>query len=218
MRQFAVLGLGNFGSAIARQLIENKCEVLVMDRDSKIVQAFRDIAHAAVIADVTDRKALESLRLDEIDVVILCLGERMEASVLATLFLKELGVKEIWSKASSEDHAKILSRLGVSKTVLPERDTAQRLANQLSFPNMLDFIPLQAEYSITQVSCPPGLAGKSLRELDLRAKFGIQVLAVQEYVPERVNMAPDGDFVVKDSDVLIVLGRHDDIKKISGGK
>lgn len=218
MRQFAVIGLGRFGSAMAGKLIENGCEVLVMDKDPKPVQGFRDQAHAAVIGDATDRKALESLRLDELDVVILCLGERMEASILATLYLKELGVKEIWSKVVSADHAKILSRLGVSKTVLPEKDTAQRLANQLSYPNMLDYLPLHPEYSIMQITCPPELSGKSLKELNLRSKYGVQVLAVQEYVPERIDMAPDGDFVVKDSDVLIVLGRNEDIEKLSRGK
>lgn len=218
MRQFAVIGLGQFGSAMAGKLIENGCEVLVMDRDEKLVQGFRDKAHAAVIGDATDRKALESLRLDEVDVVILCLGERMEASILATLFLRELGVKEIWSKVSSDDHAKILSRLGVANTVLPEKDTAHRLADQLTFPNMLDYLPLHPDYSIMQITCPTALSGKSLRELDLRAKYRVHVLAVQESAPERIEMAPDGEYVVKDSNMLIVLGRNEDIARLSRGQ
>ncbi|HRU05103.1 MAG TPA: TrkA family potassium uptake protein [Candidatus Brocadiia bacterium] len=215
MSQFAVIGLGRFGSAVAKKLAENGCQVLVMDRDHKTVQAFRDIATAAYIGDATDRKALESLGLKQVDAVILCLGERMEASILAALYLREMGVKEVWAKAASEDHAKVLSTLGVSKTVLPERDTAHRLASQLSFPNMLDYLPLHPDYSIMQVTCPPDLTGKSLRDLNLRAKYGIQVLAVQEYVPQRITIAPDGGFVVKDSDVLIVLGRNEDIEKLT---
>lgn len=216
MRQFAVIGLGRFGTAIARRLAKNGCEVLAIDKNADRVQELRDVVDAAVIGDATDRKVLEQLRLTEVDEVVVCMGEQMEESIMTALHLVEMGIKRLWSKASSEAHARILNRLGVENTILPERDTANRLADRLSFPNLLEFVPLTAGYSIIQLACPREMVGKSLRDLDLRVKHGVQVLAVREGVPDRITMAPGGDFVVKDSDVLTVLGPTKALEKLAG--
>ena len=215
MSQIAVLGLGRFGAAVARKLSENGVDVLAVDRNEGRVQELRDVVHAAIVGDATDRKTLESLQLAEFNGVILCLGDRMDASILAALHLRELGVEHIWAKALDEDHATILSKLGVSNPVLPERDTALRLADEISFPNLLDFIPLYPDYSIMEVAPRAEFVGKSLRDLDLRAKHGVELVAVQELIPERMTIAPGGDYVIKESDVLVVLGRNEDIDKIT---
>ena len=214
MRQFAVIGLGRFGSAVARRLVKNGCQVLAMDKDEDKAQAMRDVVDAVVIGDATERKVLEQLRLTEVDEVIVCMGDQMAASILVALHLIEMGVKHIRSKAVGVDHENVLLRLGVEQTFVPERDMAERMADRLSFPNMLEFIPVLPEYAIMELACPSEMSGKSLRELDLRALHGVQVLAVREYVPERITMSPGGDFVVKDSDVLIVLGRNEDIEEV----
>ena len=218
MSQFAVIGLGSFGSALAQKLVENGCEVLAIDKDETRVHDMQDKVQTAVIGDVTIRRTLEALPLADMDAVIVCLGDQMDSSILAALYLRELGVKEIRAKAISEDHAKILAALGVSHLILPEQETAVRLAKELSFPNVLDYFPLHPEYCIADMDSSPKFVGKSLRELDLGARHNVQVIAVRQKNPEGVQMAPDGRYVIQEGDVLVVLGRNKDVERMTAVK
>ncbi len=216
MSQFAVIGLGSFGSALASKLVENGCEVLALDKSEQAVEAVQDLVQTAVIGDVTVRRTLEVLPLRDMDAVIISLGDHMDAAILAALYLRELGVEHIWAKAINEDHAKILAALGVERAILPEREMAARLATELSYPNALDYLKLPPEYHITEVRPRREFVGKSLSQLNLASRFNVQVIAV--HGPERadVHMAPDGSYVIQEHDVLVVLGKAKGIDQLRG--
>ena len=214
MKKFAVFGLGNFGFSVAKALYEEGHEVLCVDREEERIRRIQDFATHTIIGDVTDRSLLESVGISEKDAVIVSLGENLSASILATLYLKDLKVKNILVKIRSEDHGRILEKIGASEVIFPEKETAIKIAKSLSNPNILDYIPLSPEYSILEVAPPNNFIGKTLGEINLRAKYGVNVIAVRELVPDRLTMVPGGSFVVKDSDILIVLGRPEDIAKI----
>ncbi|HOX38382.1 MAG TPA: TrkA family potassium uptake protein [Candidatus Brocadiia bacterium] len=214
MLRYAVIGLGNFGSYLATRLHENDCEVLAIDSSPDKAEAVKSFVDKTVILDATDRRALSAMSLETYDGVILSLGDRIEASVLCALHLRELGVRNIMAKAINDDHGRILSRLGVSEIIYPEKDMAIRLANQLSWKNVIEYIPLAPGYTIMEIALPKDLIGKTLRESQLRARFNVEVIAVKELVPPRVNLVPAPDTVLKDSDVLVVLGKDKDLEKI----
>jgi trk system potassium uptake protein TrkA len=216
-RQFAVLGLGSFGQQVARRLAANGAEVLAVDVDGDLVDEAKDVVGRAVIADATDDRALAELGLETVDAVLVCLGS-IESSVLAVLHLKELKVRRIVAMASSPDHMKILSTLGADRVVYPEEDAAERLANSLSWGNVLDYVPLSPGYSILEAAAPETMLGKPLKESALGSRFGIQIIAVKELVPDKFNLAPRGEFVVKESDILILLGRDEDLDRFKQWK
>jgi trk system potassium uptake protein TrkA len=210
----AVIGLGNFGTALARRLFELGHQVTAVDLDPKALARVREMADQAVSADATDRAALEELGLGLVDAAVISLGENMAASILATLHLREMRVKKILVKAISEDHEKILKRVGASEVIFPEREVAQRLATALAHPNLLDYLPLGGDLSVAEVAPPPEFVGKTLAELDLRRRYRVNVIAVHELLPERITVVIHPDYRVKDSDVLVVVGRQDDIQKL----
>ncbi len=215
MGRFVVLGLGSFGFYIAKTLYENGQEVIAVDRDEGIIEKIKDYSSQAFVADATDKETLESIGVKEADAVIVGLGPRMEPSILAVLYLRELGIKEIVVKALNEDHQKILEVLGATEVIYPEKDIAIRTAHKIMSGNVIDFLPLAPGYSIQQIAPPAEFIGKSLRELDLRRKYGIQVIAVKEIIPEKLHLIPSGDFVIKESDMLLVVGKDEDIRKLS---
>jgi len=214
--KFGVIGLGNFGSTVAKALFEAGHDVVVLDRDRDRVQAMQRYATQAVIADATQKEILEELALDKMDAVIVSLGKDLSASVLVTLYLRDLKVKKIVVKIASEDHGRVLDRVGATEIIFPEKDMALRLAQSLISPNILDYLPLSPEYSLLELAPPKEFIGKSLAELRLRSRFGVNVLAVRQIIPERMVINPSADFVIKDSDVLVVLGKREDLDKIGG--
>ena len=214
MKQFAVIGLGNFGYYLAMHLYEKGHEVLAIDKNPKPVQEIKDGVSQAVVADATDRKAMESLGFKEIDAAIVCIGSILSNSILATLNLKDIGVNRVLAKATSEAHGRILEKVGASEVFFPEKDLAVSLGERLHNPNMLDYLPFVEGYSIIELAPLKRFIGKSLRELDLINRYGVQVIAVKEIVPNRVNLIPTAQFVVKDSDVLILLGPNDSFDKL----
>ena len=214
--KFGVIGLGNFGSTVAKALFEAGHDVVVLDRDRDRVQAMQRYATQAVIADATQKEILEELALDKMDAVKVSLGKDLSASVLVTLYLRDLKVKKIVVKIASEDHGRVLDRVGATEIVFPEKDMALRLAQSLISPNILDYLPLSPEYSLLELAPPKEFIGKSLAELRLRSRFGVNVLAVRQIIPERMVINPSADFVIKDSDVLVVLGKREDLDKIGG--
>ncbi len=214
MRKFLILGLGTFGSHLARRLAENGCEVVGIDRSQDVVEDLRDALAQIHMFDVTDRKALESLGVREFDAAAVSLGDRMDSAILSAMYLKELGAKRVVAKAVTMDHAKILRHVGADEVVFPERDMALRLAARLTWPNVLEDLRLAPGYSILELAPTVELVGKSLGESRMRNRYNVHVIAVRELVPERLTVAPGADFVVKDSDILVVLGRDEDLEKI----
>jgi trk system potassium uptake protein TrkA len=214
MGQFAVIGLGNFGYYLAHHLYRKGHEVIAIDMNKTLVQRIKDEVTEAVVADATDREALAALGISHVDAAVVCIGTRMQASILATLHLKELGVKNILAKATSEEHARILLKLGADEIVFPEKDLAIGVASRLDNPNMLDYLPFIEGYSIVELAAPREFLGKTLRELDLINRYGIQVLAVKEILPKGLTLIPTGAFVIKDSDALILLGPDETLRKL----
>lgn len=214
MKRFAVIGLGNFGFYVAKALFEDGNEVVAIDRDRARVQAIDRCSTEAVMLDATDNDALKSLGLQSMDGVIVSTGTKISTSILICLHLQEVGVKSILAKAVDDDHAKILKRVGATEIIHPEREMALRVSRSLSNPNMLDFIPLSDEYDLVQLGPPSRFVGKSLRDLDLRAKYNVHVIAIQEVIPANFVLVPPADFIIKDSDILIMLGMSNDIKNI----
>ncbi|WP_319524821.1 TrkA family potassium uptake protein [uncultured Desulfosarcina sp.] len=208
-KQFAVIGLGNFGFYLATELFKKGHEVLGIDINPKMVQEIRDWVSRAVIADATDPQALKELELKKMDAVVICIGSILNNSILATLNVKDLGVKRVVAKAVSEAHGRILRKIGADEIYFPEKDLALTAAQRMDNPNVLDYLPFMEGYSIVQLAPPPSFVGKSLIQLDLINRLGIQVIAIKELVPENVVLIPTGHFVVKESDILILLGPDD---------
>lgn len=214
MKRFAVIGLGNFGFHAAKALFEEGNEVLAMDTDRVRVQAIDPYSTEAMVIDATDKEVLKSLCLEEMDAVIVSTGTKISNSILICLHLLESGVKKILAKALDDDHAKILKRMGATEIIHPERDMAIRVSRNLSRPNVLDFIPLAEEFDMIQVGAPRDFVGKSLIDLNLRARYNVHVIAIKEVIPENFILVPPADYVLKDSDILVMLGRSVDIRKI----
>jgi trk system potassium uptake protein len=212
--KFAVIGYGSFGSNVAKTLFEKGHEVLVIDRDRERIAAAKESSTDAVMTDSAVKENLEALGLQDMDVAVVSMGHEMEASILTTLYLRELGVRRILTKALSEDHAKVLEAVGATEVVYPEKDMAVRTALRLSSPNILEYLPLSNGITIQEIAPPARIIGKTLKELDLINRLGIQVIAVKEIIPDNVVVIPRADFVVKDSDILVVIGEESKLDKI----
>jgi trk system potassium uptake protein TrkA len=215
-KQFAVIGLGNFGFYLASGLSQKGHEVLGIDINPRQVQEIRDQVSRAVIADATDPQALRELELEKMDAVVVSIGSILNNSILATLNVKDMGVKRVVAKAVSDSHGRILQKIGADEIYFPEKDIALTAAQRLDNPNVLDYLPLMEGYSIAQLAPPREFIGKTLIELDLINKYGIQVVAVKELVPENVVLIPTGRYLVKDSDILILLGPDDALAGLKG--
>ena len=224
MRQFAVIGLGRFGSSVAKTLSEKGKEVLGIDYREQVIQDMSEVISQAVCADAKDEKALRALGIQDIDVAVVAIGN-LEASVLITLMLKEIGIKEIVVKALTDDHKKVLEKIGATRIVMPERDMGQRVGNALVTPQVLDHIDLSADSSIVEIVSPQDFIGKSLRELDIRAKHGINVIAIKRKVKsisdkgetaykEKIEVTPEAGEIIRVKDVLVVIGPNDKIENL----
>jgi trk system potassium uptake protein TrkA len=214
MGKFVVLGLGNFGIYLAKSLFEVGKEVIAVDRNKERVQKAQEFCSYALVGDATDKSMLDSIGVEKGDTVMVSLGDNISASVLVTLYLKDLDVQNVHVKIISEDHGRVLEKIGATEVIFPERDLAKKVAQTLSSPNVIDYLPLTGEYDIVEIVPPKDFIGKTLAELRLRNKYNISILAVRGLVPESITMNPGGSFTVKDSDILIVLGKPDDIEKI----
>lgn len=214
MAQVAVIGLGKFGFHVAKHLHEAGHEVLAIDIDASNVQQIADFTSRAVVLDGRDKERLEALGIRDFDIVIVSLGERIDASALVSLHLKELGVKRLITKAGSDDHRKLLELIGVDQVVFPEREVAEHLARRLSSPNLLEFVNLGDEYSIQEIAPPDSFLGKTLQELALPTRMDVQVLAVRDALTQAVRVNPGAEFVVKESDSLLVLGHNNALAKL----
>jgi trk system potassium uptake protein TrkA len=213
--KFAVIGLGSFGFNVAKTLFEGKNEVLAVDKDKDKIDEVKSYVSHAVSMDSADKENLQALEIQEMDVVVVSLGPEMEASILTVLYLHEIGARHIVAKALTEDHAKILEAMGATEIIYPEKDMAIKTARKLSNPNVLEYLPLTSGFGIQEIAPPEKFIGKTLKDLDLRNKYGIQVIAIKELVPEKTNFVPRADFVIKDSDILVVIGEDEQLKKLN---
>lgn len=204
MKSYVVIGLGRFGSALARQLCKQGAEVLAIDIHSHLVQQVaNDVTHA-VVGDAQDKEVLRALDVRSFDCAIIAIGENLAASVLTVMNLKELGVPYVVCKAHDETHRRVLEKLGVDRVVIPEQEHAQRLARSLHSHNVLDYIELSRDYGILEVPAPKEWMGKSLKELNVRAKLGVNIIAVKN--GGETNVSPSADYRIQSGDVLAVLG------------
>ena len=216
MKRFAVIGLGTFGFHVAKTLFEEGHDVLGIDKDKMKVQKAKEFVSHALMIDATNKENLKTLDLDKMDAVIVSTGGSIDHSILITLYLKELGVENILVKAVNEDHGNVLEKIGASDTIFPERDTAVKLAKNLSTPNILDYLPLAEDYAIAEWAPTKEVIGKSLAQSQFRTNYNIHVMAIREVLPGRTVLAPSPDFVIKDSDILIIMGRQKDIDRLKG--
>ncbi len=218
MKHYAVIGLGNFGFHVAKGLFEDGNEVIAIDADKARVQAIDPYSTEAMVLDATDKEALRALGLKSMDAVVVSTGTKISTSILICLHLQEMGVKHILAKAMDDDHGKILKKVGATEIIHPERDSAQRVAQGLSRPNILDFIPLAEDYDLAQVAAPREFIGRTLKDLNLRARYNVHIIAIKELVPENFILVPPAEFKIKDSDILMILGKTEDIKRIKALK
>ena len=214
MKRVVVVGLGIFGSNIAKELFQNGFEVIAIDKNKEMINHIRDFSTKAILADATDKELLEMIGIQPDDIVIVSFGEDLAASTLLTLHLKELKVKDIIVKAPNEDHKRILEKIGATEVIIPEKEMASKVAKSLISPNVLDYLPVSEDFTISEVAPPSSFLGKTIAELRLRGKYHIEVIAIRDVLSDRIQLVPRADFVIKDSDILIVIGKEQDIQKI----
>lgn len=211
-----VIGLGNFGTNVVRELFHQGFDVLALDLDADLVQKAQEFSTRAVVADCTDKDTLEDLGFGKVDVAIVSMGEALSASVLAAMYLKELGVAKVIVKALTEDHKKVLEKVGADEVVFPEREVAIKLAKSIARPNVLDYLPLSSEFAIMEVIPPESFFGKSILELDLRKHFGIQIMGIVDGNTQKLSIVISPERIIGSRDRLIVLGRQADVDRIRG--
>lgn len=210
-REFAVIGLGRFGGSVCEELSIEGMKVLAIDKNEHRVNEFKNIASHAVIADSTDEQVLRELGLSNIDHVIVAIGDNIEASILTTVILADMNVKKITVKAQSDYHEKILNKIGAHQVVHPERDMGKRIAHSIISNNILDYLELSEDHSMVEVAASRKMLGRTLVDLDIRAKFGCNVVAIKS--GKTMNVSPTADYEIKQSDTLIVIGADKDISK-----
>jgi len=206
MSRYAVIGLGRFGSWVARTLESLGHEVIAIDMSDALVDRNAEFVSRAVRGDATDPAVLRGAGVAGVDAAVITMGENLAASILATVALRDLGVPRLYVKAAGDAEARALDAFGVTEVIVPEKEAGVRLAHRIGSPNVFDYRPLGEGHSIQEIAVPPAWVGRSLRELDPRAKGGIQVIAVCCTLSERVQVPPDPDAALKDSDALIVAG------------
>ncbi|MFF2094236.1 potassium channel family protein [Paenibacillus sp. NPDC058174] len=211
-KQFAVIGMGRFGSSVAAALTGMGFEVLAIDsNEDRIQDAINKVTHA-VSADSTDEEAMRSLGIRNFDVVVVAIGQDIQSSILTTLILKDLGVGTIIVKAQSELHGKVLAKIGADKIIYPERDMGLRVAHHLVSPNILDYIEISEDYSIVEIKAPPAMVGKSLVQLDIRQKFKCNVMGIK--TGTSMNISPYPEDLIKSGDVLVIVGKNQDLSNL----
>lgn len=213
-KQFVIIGLGRFGASVAKTLYALGNDVLAIDMDEDLVQEISDNVTHAVQVDATDENALRSLGIRNFDVAIVTIGSNIQASVMVTLLVKELGVKYIIAKGHSDLHAKVLYKIGADRVVLPEKDMGVRVAHNLVSESILDYIELSQDYSIMQIRALDEWEGKSLNELRLRSEYGINVMAIKK--GKDINISPSAEDKVETGDIIVAIGSAEELRKLEG--
>ncbi|MBD7907271.1 potassium channel family protein [Sporosarcina gallistercoris] len=210
-QEFVVIGLGRFGGSIVNELIELDASVMAIDKSQDRVDEFAQIATQAVAADTTDESSLRSLGIRNFEHVVVAIGENIQASILTTLILKELGVQTITVKAQNDYHEKVLRKIGADHVIHPERDMGRRIANRMVSNDILDYLELSDEYSIVEIRANQKLSGATLIDLDIRAKYGVNIVAIKR--EDHILVSPQAIEEIQLNDVLIVIGSDVDIHR-----
>ena len=217
-RQFGVIGLGRFGAAMAATLAELGQDVIGVDGDEDRVRQLADAMTQAIQLDATDERSLRAAGIQDVDVAVVSIGENIESSLLVVMQLKELGVKTIVAKAVTPLHGRILEKLGVSRVIFPEREMAIRLAHSLVIPNVIDYIEVSRDFSIVELPAPGVFVGRTLKQLELRPRFGLTLVAIKRRpnpgAPEVTNIAPAADEMIQQGDVLALLGSNERLSQL----
>jgi len=214
MKRVIVIGLGIFGYNIVKELFDSGFEVIAIDKNKEAVQKIKDFATKAIVADGTDKEIMAVIGIQEDDTVIVSFGEDLAAATLTTLHLKQMKVKDIIVKAPNEEHKLILEKVGATEVIIPEKEIAGKVAKSLISPNVLDYLPLSDDYMIFEMAPPNSFLGKTIAQLQLRSKHHIEVIAIRDIAADRLYMVPPADFIIKDGEVLVVVGKEKDIQKI----
>lgn len=215
MKRFVIVGLGNFGSGIAETLANEGHEVVAVDAHAANVDRIATVVERAVVGDGTRREVLERAGAVGADAAVVSVGDDITASILAVLALRDLKVPNIYAKVISVDHARVMERQGVTETVFPERDSALALGRRLSASGLLNYVRLGPGFSIQEMGVPDRWQGKTLRQLDVRQRYRVQIVAVHDMLRDEVLPAPDPDRVLTDSDALFVSGSDRDLEKLT---
>jgi trk system potassium uptake protein TrkA len=213
MPRVVVIGLGIFGFNVVKTLFEAGMDVIAVDKNKDAVQQVRDCSTKAIVADGMDKSVMDSIGIREDDVVIVSFGEDLAAGTLITLHLKQLNVRNIVVKAPNEEHRLVLEKVGATEVIIPEKEMATKVAKSLISPNLIDYIPLSDEYMICEIAPPNQFLGKTLMDVHMRSKHHVDVIAIRDTLTDRVHMV-EPDYHMKDSDILVVIGRSENIDKL----
>jgi trk system potassium uptake protein TrkA len=213
-KQFVVIGLGSFGTALARRLKKDGCRVTGLDCRAERVEALKNDLYEAVIGDATERDTLEHVALKDANAVVIGMGEDITSSLLAALHVKELGARQIIVKGVTEEHAKLLNCLGVNRVVFPEIEAAEELADRMAWPNVIDFLPIDPDYSIVEVAVPDSYVGKTLQQVNVRRKYGVWVVGIKDALSGSLELFPDGEFTFGADQILLAIGKQGELNRL----
>lgn len=210
-KHFVVLGLGTFGTSLARRLCENGCRVTGVDRDPQRVESLKHMLYEAVVADATELMALQEMDVKSADAVLISLGENgnMSPSLMAVLHARELGARKLIVKGLNAEHGKILEKLGVDRVVFPDSEIALQLADRATWPNVLDYLSIDSEYAIVEIAIPESLIGKTLQEGDLRNRHHVWVFAIKDALSGKLKVFPGPDSQLTSDQALLLVGSHE---------
>ena len=214
IKQFVVLGLGTFGGALAMKFHENGCRVTGIDSSEEKVEAMKEYLYEPIIGDVTDPDTLRHVPIKDATAVFVALGDEITPSLLATLHAKELGAARVIAKGTTKEQKKILEKLGVERVVFAEEEIARELADRMTWPNVIDFLPIAPEYSILEIESPESLIDRQLVDADLRRRFGIWVIGVKDTKTGKLTMFPDGQFIFGEDQMMLVVGKQGDLDQL----
>ncbi len=213
-RSFLVIGAGRFGKSVACTLVGAGHEVMVVDKDEALIQQISSEVTDAIAADITSEDCVKALGIKNFDAVVLAIGSDIQASIMALILLGEKEAKYIVAKAQTELHGKVLEKIGVNRVIYPERDMGHKIAHNLIAPTFIDMIELSDEYSVVEVTAPANMVGKTLLELNLRARYGISVIALKRNNGKKTNISPVAEDVIEKHDIIIAIGDNKNLHKL----
>jgi trk system potassium uptake protein TrkA len=214
IRSALIIGLGQFGLTLVEELSKKGWELIVIDNDQEKAQQVKDLAHQIIITDAVNKEILKKFAT-QVEMTVVCSGEKIDNSILITYYLKEIGIKKILAKASSKEHGEILKAVGADEILFPERETAQRLALSLTSPDIMEIIKLSNNFDIVEASAPDSFIGKTIKELALRSKYQIDVLAIKNALTGNLIIMPPAEHKFNPDDIMVVIGGIESIEKLN---